>query len=89
MISTSDKKNRIVRVLTYGKDLEAVETETVAAVQSGNQVLVNAACASDSIHPKPDGGKVAVAAWAEALCQAHGFGWRRVGLDVLFLKPAL
>lgn len=88
MITAPDAKSRMVRVLTYGKDLEAIEQETIASISSGTQVLVNAACASDSITAKPDSDKAAVAAWAEALSREHGFTWRRVGLDVLFKAGA-
>ena len=89
MISTPAEKSRIVRVLTYGKNLEAIEQETVTSIQNGNQVLVNAACASDNLYPKPDGDKIAVAQWAEALSHQHGLGWRRVGMDVLFNKATV
>lgn len=89
MIPIPAEKSRIVRVLTYGKNLETIEQETVASIQNGNQVLVNAACASDNLHPKPDGDKVAVAQWAEALSHQNGLGWRRVGMDVLFRKASI
>lgn len=85
----AENKARIVRVLTYHKGLEAIEQETVDAINDGNQVLVNAACASDHIEHKPDGDKAAAAAWAAALSEQHGLGWRRVGLDVLFARPAV
>jgi len=89
MLSIPAEKVRIVRVLTYGKGLEAIEQEAVLAVNNGNQVLVNAACASDTLPDQPGGPKIAVAAWAEALSHQHGFIWRRVGMDVLFLKAAV
>ena len=79
-------KVRMVRVLTYGKGLEAIEQEAVSSVNNGNQVLVNAACASDTLTEQPDGPKAAVATWAEALSHQHGLIWKRVGLDVLFVK---
>lgn len=89
MLSTPTAKVRMVRVLTYGKGLEAIEQEAVTSVNNGNQVLVNAACASDSLPDQTDGPKVAVATWAEALSHQHGFVWRRVGLDVLFIKASV
>ncbi len=88
MLNAPAGKVRMVRVLTYGKGLEAIEQEAVSSVHSGNQVLVNAACASDTLADQPDGPKAAVATWAEALSHQHGFVWKRVGLDVLFLKAA-
>ena len=84
MVPVPEAKSRIVRVVTYGKDLEAVEQEVIASLGGGAQVLVNAACASDRITARPDSDKAAVAAWAEALSGQNGFSWRRVGLDVLF-----
>ena len=89
MLSTPAAKVRMVRVLTYGKGLEAIELEAVSSVNNGNQVLVNAACASDSLPDQADGPKAAVASWAETLSHQHGFTWRRVGLDVLFLKATV
>jgi len=89
MLNAPAAKVRMVRVLTYGKGLEAIEQEAVLAVNNGSQVLVNAACASDTLTDQPDGPKAAVATWAEALSHQHGFVWRRVGLDVLFLKAAV
>ena len=89
MLNAPAGKVRMVRVTTYGKGLEAIEQEAVSSVNSGNQVLVNAACASDTLPDQPDGPKAAVAAWAEALSHQHGFVWKRVGLDVLFLKAAV
>ena len=66
MLSVPAAKVRMVRVLTYGKGLEAIEQEAVSSVNSGNQVLVNAACASDTLPDQPDGPKAAVAAWPRA-----------------------
>jgi hypothetical protein len=86
MLSVPAAKVRMVRVTTYGKALEAIEQEAVLSVNNGNQVLVNAACASDTLPNTPGGPKAAVAAWAETLSHQHGFVWKRVGLDVLFLK---
>lgn len=74
----------MVRVLTYHKEMEAIEPEIVNAINNGNQVLVNAACFPAPA--TPNGNTAEIAAWAEALSQQHGLGWRRVGLDVLFSR---
>jgi len=81
--------SRIVRILTQGKDLEAINRDVVAAIDGGNRVLVKAARVSGSIPATPDGDKGAVADWAEALSQEHGLVWQRVGLDVLFARPGV
>jgi hypothetical protein len=81
--------NRIVRILTQGRELEAINRDVVAAIDGGTRVLVKAARVSDSIPMKPDGDKGAVADWAEALSQQHGLVWQRVGLDVLFTRPGM
>jgi len=79
--------SRIVRVLTQGKELEAINRSILSAVDGSSRVLVKAARVSDSIPAKPDGDKGAVADWAEALSREHGLVWQRVGLDVLFDRP--
>ncbi len=79
--------SRIVRVLTQGKELNAINRDILSAVSGGSRVLVKAARVSDSIHAKPDGDKGAVADWAEALSLEHGLVWQWVGSDILFARP--
>ncbi len=81
--------SHIVRILTQGKELEAINRDVVAAIDGGSRVLVKAARVSDNIPSKSDGDKGAVADWAEALSQQHGLVWQRVGLDVLFARPGV
>ena len=78
--------SRIVRILTQGKELEAINREVVAAIEGGSRVLVKAARVAGSLPARLDGDKGAVADWAEALSQEHGLIWQRVGLDVLFAR---
>ena len=80
---------RIVRILTQGKELEAINRDVAAAIDGGNRVLVKAARFPESIPAKSDGDKGAVADWAEALSRQHGLVWQRVGQDVLFARPAI
>lgn len=77
---------RIVRVLTQGKTLEAIDREVGEAIGSGSRVLVQAARVAGSLPAKSDGDQGAVAAWAEAISQQHGLVWRRVGQDVFFTR---
>jgi len=79
--------SRIVRVLTQGKELEAISRDVAAAIDGGSRVLVKAARVSESILSKSDGDKGAVADWAETLSQQNGLVWQRVGQDVLFARP--
>jgi len=81
--------SRIVRILTQGKELEAINRDIADAIGGGSRVLVKAARVSDHIPAKPDGDKGAVADWAEALSQEHGLVWQRVGLDILFARPGV
>ncbi len=76
-----------IRVVTQGKELDAISREVAAAVQGGNRVLVKAARVGDALPIKLDGDKGAVADWARALSQEHRLVWKRVGLDVLFAHP--
>jgi hypothetical protein len=79
-------KPRNVRVMTYGKDLAAIEHEIVHATLNADQVLVDSTYIVDHIEPKLDGEIGAIAYWAEALSASHGLAWRRVGRDVLFVQ---
>lgn len=76
-----------IRVVTQGKELDAISREVADAVQGGSRVLVKAARAGDVLPDKLDGDKGAVADWARALSQEHRLVWKRVGLDVLFARP--
>ena len=76
-----------IRVVTQGKELDAISREVAAAIQGGSRVLVKAARVGDVLPSKPDGDKGAVADWARALSQEHRLVWKRVGLDVLFARP--
>ncbi len=75
-----------VRVVTQGKELEAINEDILSAVQGGRRVLVKAGRVAGSLPVKPDGDKGAVADWAEALSRQHGLAWQRVGQDVLFTR---
>ncbi len=81
--------SRIVRVLTQGKELEAISRDVVAAIDGGSRVLVKAARVSESTPSKSDGDRGAVADWAETLSQQNGLVWQRVGQDVLFARPGM
>ena len=86
--SSQDKAMiRIIRILTQGKELDAINQDVAAAIDGGNRVLVKAARVAGSIPAKPDGDKGAVADWAEALSRQHGLVWQRVGEDLLFARP--
>lgn len=78
---------RTIRVVTQGKEMDAIRHEIAAAIQSGSRVLVRAGRVGDALPSKPDGDKSAVADWARALSQEHRLVWKRVGLDVLFAHP--
>lgn len=78
---------RTIRVVTQGKELDAISHEIAAAIQGGSRVLVKAARVGDGLLSKPDGNKGAIADWASALSQEHRLVWKRVGLDVLFARP--
>lgn len=84
MTPDSDRTGRIVRVLTYGKEFEAIDQDIVRAVKEGHQVLVKVAVLSDGALPTIKDDTIAIADWAEALSQRHGLAWKRVGVDVLF-----
>lgn len=79
--------SRIVRVLTQGKELEAISRDVAAAIDGGSRVLVKAARVTGSIPSKSDGDQGAVADWAETVSQQNGLVWQRVGQDVLFARP--
>ncbi len=79
----ADETGRFVRVLTYGKDAEAVDRAILDAVAGGHRVLVKVSFAAESPVAAAIGDS-AVADWAEALSRAHGLAWERVGGDVLF-----
>ena len=81
--------SRIVRIVTQGKELDAINQDVALAIGGGSRVLVKAAPVSAGIAEKPDGDKGAVADWAEALSRQHGLTWRRVGADVLFARRDL
>ncbi len=74
------EKTRLIRVLTYGKEQEAIEQEIVSLVGGGARALVQIG-AQETV---TDGEPSAVGEWANALCLAHGLQWQRVGRDVLF-----
>lgn len=76
-----------IRVVTQGKELDAISHEVAAAIQGGSRVLVKAARLGDVLPNKLDGDKGAVADWARALSQQHRLVWKRVGMDVLFARP--
>lgn len=79
----------IVRVLTQGKELDAINRDVVAAIDGGSRVLVQAARVAGSLPAGSDGDKGAVADWAEALSRQHGLVWQRVGQDVFFTRPGI
>ena len=41
--------SRIVRIVTQGKELEAINRDVIAAIDGGNRVLVKAARVSESV----------------------------------------
>lgn len=83
-MSAAEEKSRLVRVLTYGKEREAVEQEILRVVLSGVRVLVHTGADTGT----SEGEQSAVGEWAEALSREHGLQWRRVGRDVLFTRNA-
>ncbi len=76
----------IVRIVTRGREPEAVGWDVAAAISGGSRVLVKVAPVLERFAEKPDGDKGAVADWAEALSQEHGLTWQRVGADVFFTR---
>lgn len=77
---TEREKTRLIRVLIYGKEREAIEQEIVGLVQGGARALVQIS----GREAVPSGEQSAVGEWANALCLEHGLHWQRVGRDVLF-----
>lgn len=75
-----EEKTRLIRVLTYGKEREAIEQEIVAVALGGARALVQIG-GQEAV---PSGEQSAVGEWANALCLTHGLQWQRVGRDVLF-----
>ena len=89
--------DRIIRILTAGKLLGAIDQEIVHAIQSGSRVLVKAGSLVANFpagepstrldsERKLDSENSVVAKWAEVLAHEHGLVWLRVGSDVLFTK---
>lgn len=89
--------DRIIRILTAGKPLEAIDQEIAQAIQSGSRVLVKAGSLTANFpnddpvtkldsDRKVDSENSVIAKWAEGLSHAHGLVWLRVGPDVLFTK---
>ena len=86
--------DRIIRILTVGKPLEAIAQEIAHATQSGSRVLVKAGSLTANF-PKVgpsanlDSENSVVAKWAEGLSHEHGLIWQRIGPDVLFAKAVV
>ena len=89
--------DRVIRIITAGKPLEAIDQEIAHAIQSGSRVLVKAGSlvanfprngSSTKLNDerKIDSENSVVAKWAEGLSHEHGLVWLRVGPDVLFTK---
>ena len=86
--------DRIIRVLTASKPLEAIDQEIADAIQSGSRVLVKtgslvANFPENGPLPKSDSENSVIAKWAEGLSHEHGLVWQRVGPDVLFAKAVV
>lgn len=84
--------DRIIRILTAGKRLKAIDEEIASATQSGCRVLVKAGTVSASFPTNGPPEKLAtengvIAVWAEGLSQGQGLVWKRIGPDVLFTRP--
>jgi|GEM_PF-1395096 len=86
--------DRIIRIFSVDKPLEAIDQEIAQAIQVGSRVLIKAGnipekipATSDQINDqKLDSMSGVIASWAEGLSQEHGLIWQRVGPDVLFAR---
>ena len=85
--------DRIIRIFSAGKPLEAIDQAVVDAIQGGSRVLIKAGSIPSKIPDgsgeKFEGASGAIASWAEGLSQEHGLIWQRVGPDVLFTRATV